>query len=209
MLQGLLTRAILGTNDPGEGVYRSLLMPIGSADQSLPPPFGVPQQFTWITNSSLIEKLSSELKNSTMNYLVEARLTRPVRTIVRTLMLKKTIPMMVTTMQRPPTIAGAEGLVSDPLSSSALRLLHEQKNYPPRAEQGRATSTHLLPSWSSRSHRRRRRRKPREANFLTVWHFFERPAKLARGGPAPWSTRMLNPGEETCSVLVYWQPVCI
>ena len=37
-----------------------------------------------------------------------------------------------------------------------------------------------------------------------VWHFFERPAKLARGGPAPWSTRMLNPGEETCSVLVYW-----
>ena len=119
-------------------------------------------------------------------------------------MLKKTIPMMVMTMQRPPTIAGAEGLVSDPLSSSALRLLHEQKNYPPRAEQGRATSTHLLPSWSSRSHRRRRRRKPREANFLTVWHFFERPAKLARGGPAPWSTRMLNPGEETCSVLVYW-----
>ena len=32
---------------------------------------------------------------------------------------------------------------------------------------------------------------------------FERPAKLAHGGPAPWSTRLLNPGEETCSVLVY------
>ena len=42
-----------------------------------------------------------------------------------------------------------------------------------------------------------------ELQRQSVWHFFERPAKLARGGPAPWSTRMLNPGEETCSVLVY------
>ena len=96
----------------------------------------------------MIEKLSSELKNSTMNYLVEARLTRPVRTIVRTLMLKKTIPMMVTTMQRPPTVASAEGLVSDPLLSSALQLPHEQKKYLPRTKQGLATLLAMLPTSS-------------------------------------------------------------
>ena len=146
-------------------------MPIGSADQSLPPPFSVPQQFTWITNSSLIEKLSSELKNSTMNYLVEARLTRPVRTIVRTLMLKKTIPMMVTIMQRPPTVASAEGLVSDPLLSSALQLPHEQKKYLPRTKQGLATSSRCC-------RRRRGWQVSRGLDFLTVWHIF----KACQGG---------------------------
>ena len=32
---------------------------------------------------------------------------------------------------------------------------------------------------------------------------FTKPAKLVHVGPVPWSTRLLNPGEETCSVLVY------
>ena len=47
--------------------------------------------------------------------------------------------MMLIILQRPPTIASAEGLVIDPLSSSALKLLHEQKENPPWAEQGLAT----------------------------------------------------------------------
>ena len=37
-----------------------------------------------------------------------------------------------------------EGLLSDPWSSSALKLLHEQKENPPRAEQGLATSPVVL-----------------------------------------------------------------
>ena len=87
------------------------------------------------------EELPSELKNLAMPSLLAERLRRPVRTLVRTLMKEKTIPMMVTTMQRPPTVASAEGLVSDPLLSSALQLPHEQKKYLPRTKQGLATSS--------------------------------------------------------------------
>ena len=39
-------------------------------------------------------------------------------------------------MQRPPTIASVGDLVNDPWSSSAPKLRHEQKEYPPWAEQG-------------------------------------------------------------------------
>ena len=49
-------------------------------------------------------------------------------------------------MQRSPTIASVGDLVSDPWSSSAPKLLHEQKENPPWAEQGLATysNCHLL-----------------------------------------------------------------
>ena len=47
--------------------------------------------------------------------------------------------MMLIILQRPPTIASAEGLIIDPWSSSALKLPHEQKENPPWAEQGLAT----------------------------------------------------------------------
>ena len=38
---------------------------------------------------------------------------------------------------------------------------------------------------------------------LILFGTFSRPAKVAWDGPAPWSAAMLNPEEETCSVLVY------
>ena len=44
--------------------------------------------------------------------------------------------MMLISMQRPPTIASVGDLVNDPWSSSAPKLRHEQKEYPPWAEQG-------------------------------------------------------------------------
>ena len=50
---------------------------------------------------------------------------------------------------------------------------------------------------------------PAEVDFLTVWHFFKacqtRPMVALPLGP----NVLLNPREETCSVLVYSQPVCI
>ena len=117
------------------------------------------------------EELPSELKNLAMPSLLAERLTRPVRTLVRTLMKEKTIPMMVTTMQRPPTVASAEGLVSDPLLSSALQLPHEQKKYLPRTKQGLATSSRCC-------RRRRGWQVSRGLDFLTVWHIF----KACQGG---------------------------
>ena len=54
-------------------------------------------------------------------------------------------------MQRSPTIASVGDLVSDPWSSSAPKLLHEQKENPPWAEQGPATYSNCssIPSGSS------------------------------------------------------------